>query len=132
MEHYLASDGVSVLANIVYKKIKDKIFIGSFFGYEGHGDYTDSVFLIEKNKIKLSINIYDFTKSLHPEIKKIEQFRVKFESKTNLGNISSKGKALKKSEDTEKFDTHWEYGTEDFDLSILKKLSKKWSLSIKW
>ena len=106
MEHYLASDGVSILANIVYKKIKDKI--------------------------KLSINVYDFNKSLHPEIKKIEQFRVKFESKTNLGNISSKGKALKKSDDTEKFDTHWEYGTEDFDLSILKKLSKKWSLSIKW
>jgi len=30
MEHYLASDGVSILANIVYKKIKDKIIIVIF------------------------------------------------------------------------------------------------------
>lgn len=30
MEQYLASDGLSILANIVYKNIKDKIIIAIF------------------------------------------------------------------------------------------------------
>lgn len=132
MEHYLTSDGVSIHANIVYLKINDGLIIGTFSGYEGHGDYADSLFSLEKNKLKLSLNVYDFPKKLYLKIKKIEKFRTSFESKKELGSLSTVGKKLKNSDDTQQFDTHWEYGTEEFDLKILKKLSKKWSLSIKW
>ena len=131
MEHYLASDGDMINANVVYFKI-DNIIVGSFLGYEGHNDVSDSLFMIKNNKVKLSINIFDFPKLFHKNIKKIEIFRIKFENKRDLGKLSLLGKKLAKSDDTQIYDTHWEYGTENFNQKILKKLSKVWSLSIKW
>lgn len=132
IEHYLASDGVIIRANIVYKKINNSIIVGSYFGYEGHNDFSDSIFLIKKNKLKIDFDIFSFEKNLHKTINKLENFRIKFENKKNIGHLSNLGKKLKKSDDTEIFDNQWEYGTEDFDLKILSKLSRKWSLLIKW
>ena len=132
IQHYLASDGEIINANIIYLKKNKNLIIGSFLGYEGHGNFSDSLFIIKNNKITLTINIFELPKSIHKIIEKLDKFRTKFESKKELGNLSTLGKKLKNSDDTQQFDTHWEYGTEEFDFDILKKLSKKWSLSIKW
>jgi hypothetical protein len=132
MEHYLAADKYKIRANVVYNKIHNN-YVGSFFGYEGHGCVADSIFLIDRRKkLHLDFDIYKFPKTVHKDILRIEKFRSKFESRTSLGSLSKIGKKLKESLDTEVFDGHWEYGTEDFDLNILKKLSSKWSLLIHW
>ena len=132
IQHYLASDGEIINANVVYFKKNKNLIIGSFLGYEGHGDFSDSLFIIKNNKIKFTINIFELPKSTHRMIEKLDRFRTKFENKKELGKISSLGKKLKKSDYTEIYEMHWEYGTKFFDQKILQKLSKKWSLLIRW
>lgn len=132
-EHLLAVDfSRGIRANVVYQSIGDN-FIGSYFGYEGGGAYSDSFFWINaEGDVITDWDTSEFPENYRKPLESLALIRNSFESNEDEGDLSDLGLELELSDNTTEEENHWEYWSDNFDWDVIVPLSKVWALSMRW
>ena len=126
------SDQGGIKANVVYQKVGYN-FIGSYFGYEGGGCYSDGFFWInEDEEIVCDWDTYEFPEEFRDALEKLAEIRHSFESDEEEGDPSDKGLELRESDNTNEYEHQWEYWSDNCDLFVIVLLSSQWGVSIRW
>lgn len=132
-EHLFAvSDEGNIRANVIYQKIGNN-FIGSYFGYEGGGSYSDGLFWInEDEEIVCDWDTSEFPEEFKNALESLAQIRRSFESDDEEGWPSEKAIELRESDNTNEYEYQWEYWSDNCDLFVIVLLSSQWGVSIRW
>lgn len=134
-EHLLAVDEYrGIGANIVYQKVGYN-FIGTYYGYEGGGCYSDGFFWINDDEgVLCDWDTSEFPEEFRTALEKLAEIRHGFESdeEDEEGAPSQKGLELRQSKNTNEHEHHWEYWSDNCDLFVIALLSSQWGLSMHW
>lgn len=133
---FAVDENRGIRANVIYKII-GKEYIGSYFGYEGGGCYSDGMFVIDsKGNVERGWDTGDFSKKYEKDLHELQQIRMQYEGYDEEDDIegipSEKGEDLYGLDNTVDHGNYWEYRSDDFEDKIITTISGHWGLSMKW